>query len=301
MSGRSVAARTLKFSSIFIVLLFLLAALALCGCGDGSSQPLFVADSGNNRVLIYNSPFTTGQNANLVLGQQGFITATAGTGATVMTQPGAVALDSNGNLYVAESATTSGTIPFITTTPGRVLQFKPPFTSGMPATAVIGATDMNTAGTVFYPNSIALDAQNNVWVADTKNGQVSKFVAPITCTPCPTTPALVVGSGILLPGSPGNSTPMGVAFDRSGNLWVADGGNNRVVEFAQPLSAGSAVALHIGDQTGIISGTELLGPTAVAFDNAGNLWVADTGNNRVVEFRPAIFQWHGGQHGNRTN
>lgn len=82
--------------------------------------------------------------------------------------------------------------------------------------------------------------------------------------------------------------PAGIALDQAGNLWVADRGNNRVLEFNTPAT--NVTADHVIGQTNFTSHvsatskTGLWGPTAVAFDLHANLYVADTTNNRVLEY-----------------
>ncbi len=73
--------------------------------------------------------------------------------------------------------------------------------------------------------------------------------------------------------SPALSSPNGIAIDGSGNLYVADTGNNRVVEIT-PAGAGSAIS------TGSVT---LSSPKGVALDQSGDLFIADTMNNRIVE------------------
>ena len=80
----------------------------------------------------------------------------------------------------------------------------------------------------------------------------------------------VIGAGQL-------SGPYGVATDAAGNIWVADTGADRIVEFS---AAGRQLAV-LGAQAGLRE------PEGVAIDAAGNIWVADTGNNRVVELSPS--------------
>ena len=86
----------------------------------------------------------------------------------------------------------------------------------------------------------------------------------------------------------------GVTLDDAGNMWVADGGNNRVLRFpVDPATGDIDVAADVvlgqidmrraytGDDLG-----ELHAPSAVAFDSNGWLYIADTGNNRVLVFEP---------------
>src|SRR3954469_10265336 len=122
-----------------VTALLCIAALSLlAGCSTGDfdsilnpiSLSLFVPDVGNNRVLVYDPPFTTGKNASVVLGQGDFGTSTAGTTASTLSVPGAVAVDASRNLYVADKANC------------RVTQFRPPFTTGMAASLAIGRADL---------------------------------------------------------------------------------------------------------------------------------------------------------------
>jgi sugar lactone lactonase YvrE len=88
--------------------------------------------------------------------------------------------------------------------------------------------------------------------------------------------------------------PSGVAVDSNGNLFVADSGKNRVVEYNAPFNTdtvadevfgtcGDFTGEGVGCTTGTTSEATLNNPTAVAIDPSDNLWVVDAGNNRVVE------------------
>jgi len=271
-------------ASVLMIPVSLLAALTVFGCGSSNSVSspnksgsLVVPDAGNNRVLIYNAPFTTGATASAVLGQTGFTTATAGTTASTMSDPSGVAFDSTGNLYTLESYNGNAGN-------SRVLQFKAPFTTGASASAVLGAPDFVTSGNIGYPTGVAVDKANNVWISAQESAVVVEYSAPITTGMAQT---LSLGSGYL-------SKPTGIAFDAAGNLWVADAGYSRVVEFAAPLSSTSVPALILGQpsgsgsttpNTGGVSATSLATPTGVVFDTSGNLWASDSGNHRVLQYK----------------
>src|SRR6202035_1675011 len=84
--------------------------------------------------------------------------------------------------------------------------------------------------------------------------------------------------------------PNALAFDNSGNLWVADQNNNRVLEYKAPFSTHEAATLVIGQPSFTSSGTATTspgfsGPTGLAFDWSHNLWVVDLGNSRVLEYK----------------
>jgi hypothetical protein len=99
---------------VIVGILMPLALACLPGCGNNTVRMLAVADSGNNRVLVYEAPFSTGQSATVVLGQSGPTTATASLTATGMNSPTAIAQDRAGNIYVSDLLN------------NRVLQFQPP-------------------------------------------------------------------------------------------------------------------------------------------------------------------------------
>ncbi|MGD0120379.1 MAG: hypothetical protein ABSD30_20105, partial [Candidatus Binatus sp.] len=102
-------------------------------------------------------------------------------------------------------------------------------------------------------------------------------------------------------GSPDSETlcsPQGVAVDGDNNVWVADTGNNRVVEYSGPVTADSFFANLVFGQLGSftsktannggIGKNTLNQPTGVAVDGHGNLYVADASNNRVLEFNTPL-------------
>ena len=288
-------------------------ALTLQGCGNSKNSSLFplndlivdlfVPDSANNRVLIYNPPFIMGQGANVVLGQSSFTTATTGASATTMSNPAAVGFDSSRNLYVAENDNC------------RVLQFKPPFVTGMGATVALGQPDLNTgacsvgsappatATNLNGPGGVTGDSQGSVWVADSGYSRVLQYTAPLSNGKAA---SVVLGqsdltSGGICPPLGGTTTaaalcnPTGIAFDSTGNLWVADTNSNRVLRYTAPFSNNMDATLELGQPSGTaftsstannggISASTLSLPSAVAFDRSGALWVADNGNNRVLKY-----------------
>jgi sugar lactone lactonase YvrE len=83
----------------------------------------------------------------------------------------------------------------------------------------------------------------------------------------------------------------GIVFDSSGDLWIADSNNNRVLSFHPPFSDNMGPSLVLGqpDFSSTEGGTSLNSmstPIGVAFDSKGDLWVADTSNDRVIAFKP---------------
>jgi sugar lactone lactonase YvrE len=127
------------------------------------------------------------------------------------------------------------------------------------------------------PASIALDAAGNTYIADTGKNAVYEF------TPGSTT-AISIGSNL--------SKPAGVAVDGAGNVIIADTGNNQIVEVPIVGGAPSNTAqVAIVSSSTSIAGSKLSGPAGVTVDGQGNLYIADTGNNRIV-FVPYNGNWN---------
>jgi hypothetical protein len=81
----------------------------------------------------------------------------------------------------------------------------------------------------------------------------------------------------------GECNPVGVAFDRCGNAWVADGNNSRLLEYRAPFYTGEAASLVIGQSsfmtnTCATTRTGMCAPSGIVFDRLGNPWIPDLGN-----------------------
>jgi len=165
---------------------------------------------------------------------------------------------------------------------------------------VIGQKNMGSgaggtnATSLKVPYGIAFDSSGDLWVADARNNRVLEFPAPLTTGE---SASVVIGQTNLTStakgsGASGLSLPTGVAFDKTGDLWVADTFNGRVLEFRPGPSGlvdGESASIVIGQPNftsrgAIANSTRVGDPFALAFDSAGNLWVSDTGNNRVLEY-----------------
>jgi sugar lactone lactonase YvrE len=277
-------------------------------CSTNGTKYVAVAD-GNGRVLIFDESLGTGESASYVLGSSTFTQLGSGIGQSGMNMEAGLAFDSSGNLYVADLGN------------NRVLQFAPPFSNGMNASVVFGQSNFttysssSTASGFTHPVGVASDASGNLWVADgSNNSRVLEFKTPFTSgmsatvaigqTSTSTTQGCNKGGVGSSVGSvnPTAGTLCGasaMAFDSSGNLWIADSGNNRILEYAAPFSNGMAATLELGHAAGAnafstymandggsVAGGTFWNPTGLAFDAHGDLWVADNGNNRVLEFVP---------------
>lgn len=118
------------------------------------------------------------------------------------------------------------------------------------------------------PNAAALDAAGDLFVADSTASKVWEMAAGST------TPVAVGGS---------LNSPKGVAVDGAGDLYIADTGNNRIVMVPVVSGALSSANQKVIVASGTsIAGAALSGPTGLTVDSQGNLYIADTGNNRIV-------------------
>jgi len=227
-------------------------------------------------------PTINPEPASLVLGQPNFYSSAAAPAPNGLSQPEFAAFDKSGDLWVSDYSNSN------------VVEYKPPFTFNESAAVEVGSPSFATNGCdstgldyVCSPNGIAFDPSGNLWVADSQNDSIVEFKAPLTTGENVSTTIGGPSAGIVNASNLGEVD--GIAFDSSGNLWVADQSDNRVVEFKAPLSTGEPASLAIGQSslTGTsdnLANANMSGPEDVAFDQSGNLWVADTGNSRIMEF-----------------
>ena len=160
------------------------------------------------------------------------------------------------------------------------------------------------------PHSVAVDASGNLYVADTADNRVLEYDHPLSTD---IIPDRVFGqngnftSAFCGTGVNGLCAPMAVAVDGRGDLFVADTGNSRVLEYEAPLRNSTATIVfgqggdfstNLPNKGGLSAGSLWLlpfgqvpgpfprryGGGGVATDDLGNLYVADDGNNRVLEF-----------------
>jgi streptogramin lyase len=187
------------------------------------------------------------------------------------TSPQAVAVDASGNVFVADSS--SSTVKEIVAASGYITintlgnGFSSPAGIAVDASGNVFVADtgnnavkeilvggtITTLGSFSSPKGVAIDASGNVFVADTGNSAVKEI--------------LVGGTINTLGGGFSFSSPTGVAVDASGNVFVADTGNNAVNEI---LTGGTVNTLG--------GGFSFSSPTGVALDANGNVFVADSGS-----------------------
>lgn len=170
-----------------------------------------------------------------------------GTGPGQFTHPSSVAVDTNGDIWVADNGN------------DRVQEFN---SHGVYIRQF--GSEGSGPGELDEPSALATDAAGDVYVADTANDRVEEF--------SPTgdyVRSLGATTGEL-------DEPEGLAIDAQGNVWVSDTAGGRLQEYAPTGERLRTVSLPASG--------EAPEPVGVAVDTAGDIWVADAANDRIVEF-----------------
>ena len=204
---------------------------------------------------------------------------TGGGGAATsaeLSSPNGVALDAAGNVFIADTYNQRirkvDSRGIITTVAGNG------------ALGYSGDGGAATNARLCAPTGASLDASGNLYIADAGNGRIRKVSAGGTIT-------TVAGGGTASRlGDGGAATkaslnmPAGVALDATGNMYIVDEDNNRMRKVDTngiiTTVAGNGTAGFSGDG-GAATNASLIYPGGVAVDAAGNLYIADSGNNRI--------------------
>jgi hypothetical protein len=246
----------------------------------GQVQNLAVDGSGNVYVADLNS------NMVMRASQTGVVTVIAGNGLAgfsgdggqgvyaSLDGPQAVALDSSGNVYIADTFN------------NRIRKLSPNGTittvAGTGKAGYSGDGGSAAGASLNTPTGVATDSAGNLFIADYQNNRIRK----VTSGGIITTVAGNGAAGYAGDGGPATSAslnnPSNAVLDANGNLYIADFNNNRVrkvsVSGTNTIVAGNGIPAYSGDG-GPATAASLSGPVALALDAAGSLYIADDFNN----------------------
>ena len=244
---------------------------------DGSGN-IYIADSGNYRI-------------RKVTIATGLITTVAGTGVSGFAGDNGlaaeakigdynyVAIDAAGNIYIADTG--NYRIRKVTIATGKIATIAGTGVSGFSGD---GGSAIEAKFSVI--RGIAIDTEANIYVSDVSNSRVRKILA------FSGTISTAIGSGFTGysgDGGPATSASINaiaaIGFDAQGNIHLADVG----VSVIRKVTIGTGVisttagsgAVNFGGDNGVASLSTLNNPKRVAFDSAGNMYIADTDNNRI--------------------
>ena len=248
------------------------------GVAVDHSGNLFIADSSNNKI-------------RRLAADTGIITTVAGNGwrgfsgdggpaiSAKLNGPMGVAVDGSGNLFIADTENTrirkvdAGTGIITTVAGDGKLIF---FQDKGPATSV----------SLHFPYGVVVDSSGNLFISDPHLNRIQLLDATMGII---TTVAGNRVQGFSGDGGPATSArlsfPMGLAVDGGGNVLIADTGNNRVRRLAADTGiittvAGNGTAVFSGDG-GPATNASFAKPSGVVVDSGGNLFIADSSNNRI--------------------
>ena len=253
----------------------------ICVVVDAAGD-LFIADTGDQRIRKVDT--------------NGIITTVAGNGTAAysgdggpatnasLDYPQGVAVDASGNLFIADSdnerirkVDANGIIMTV---------------AGVTNYGFSGDGGPATNAEFNYPEGVVVDASGNLFIADAYNDRIRK----VDTNGIITTVAGNAGYGFSGDGGMATSAclnlPSGVAVDASGNLFIADAANNRIREVGFngiiETVAGSGLFNDVpnGGDGGAATGAELDDPNDVVVDASGNLFIADTSDQRIRKVVP---------------
>jgi len=243
------------------------------GLALDSAGNLYIADTGNAKVRRVTSDGKIATYAGN--GTAGYGGDGASATSAQLNTPSGVAVDSAGNLFIADFSnhrvrlvSPTGTI---TTVAGTGVQ------------GYSGDGGLAANAQLFSPEGVGVDPSGNLLIADTGNSVIRKVTAGAIST--------IAGNGIIgFAGDGGPATraqlaaPVAVAADAIGNIYIADG-STRIRRVAYPTGtittiAGNGSQGYSGDG-GAATSAQLNSPAGLAVDSSGNLYVADSGNMAV--------------------
>ncbi|HEV2690299.1 MAG TPA: SMP-30/gluconolactonase/LRE family protein [Bryobacteraceae bacterium] len=237
------------------------------GLALDSSGKLYIADSGNHRIRVVSGSTISTIAGN---GTAGFAGDSKAATAAELNGPAGVAVDSKGNVYIADTA---NHVIRLVNPSGTISTFAGNNTAGYSGDSAVA-----TSAQLFSPTAVIVDSAGNVDIADSGNNVIRQVTSTNNIY------TIVGGSATTLQ----LNHPTGLALDASGALYIADTANRRIVKFAGGTAtafAGNGTTLFSGDN-GPATKAGIDDPAGVCTDAAGNVYITDTFNNRIRRVTP---------------
>lgn len=250
------------------------------GLAVDAAGNVFVADTVNSTIR----KISTNGQVSTFAGQAGNSGSADGLGTNALFYaPQGITMDSTGNLYVADTG--NGTIRIITA-------------GGVVTTLAGVAGNYNSfdgigTNALFYePQAVAVDDAGNVFVADTWNHTIRK----ITSAGAVSTLAGLAGNFGAADGTNSKARfnwPSGIALDGATNLFVTDFLNHTIRKITPggKVTTVAGLAGVWGHADGTNSAARFFQPQGISADNAGNLFVVDSGNQTIRKASPVGTNW----------
>ena len=168
---------------------------------------LYVSDTDNHRVLLFNASSSNGSNGEVIAGD--------GTGASnnhQLNNPNGIFVNGNGTLYIADLRN------------NRIQRW---YRGASAGSRVAGdGTNGSSLSQLFFPTSVLVDSNEYIYVVQLKHSRVTRWTVNATFGVC------IAGcTGVLGAGPNQLNSAQSLAFDSNGSLYVSDQGNNRVQKF----------------------------------------------------------------------
>ena len=275
-----------------------------CGVAVDTKGNVYVADAWNHKIRKITPD---GMVTTLAGSTRGFAD---GPGISAQFyEPYGVAVDAQGNVYVADGienhkirkispdgvvSTLAGSTKGFTDGPGDTAQFDTPYGIAVDAQGIVYVADSKNnkirkispdgvVSTIVFaqfnsPYGVAVDAQGSVYVADSENHKISKITPDgELSTLAGSTKGFADGSG----DTTQLNTPYGLAVDTEGNVYVADYWNHRIRVINQNGELSTLAGSDSGFEDGSGATAKFTLPRGVAIDAQGNVYVADSDNNKI--------------------
>ena len=283
--------------------LYLPMSVVLDGAGN-----MYIADSAHNRIRMICAGVASATMKGTTCTGAGIISTIAGNGnpaymgdhgpasASTVNDPSSVTLDGAGNLYIADTG--NNVVRMISAATGAMTTIAGGGSGCAGQTDTVGDGCAGTSAKLNLPMGVTSDGAGNIYIADTANHRIRLLTAATGVI------STVAGNGFLKSSGDGEYSgdsgpaisaelnfPHAVAFDAAGNMYIPDTANNRVREVAAvggAITAGSIITTFAGNGSpsylgdgGAAKLASLWGPSGVAIDAAGNVYVTDTQNNAI--------------------